>query len=188
IGRVFKTQEYESYGQDSWRLRQNLTLTYGLRWSTSTPVYEANGVQVKPVQSLGKYFDQRVAGALAGKPFNDLITIDLAGKVNGRDGYYPQDWNNFAPSVAFAWTPNSENKYLRHLFGEGRSTFRGGFRIVYDRIGSALAVAFDQLNSLGFTSSSSIAVNTYNVTTRPPPLFTPSRPAPRPFPHLLLHP
>src|SRR5262249_37631234 len=128
IGRVFKTQEYESYGQDNWRVRQNLTLTYGLRWSTSTPVYEANGVQVKPVQSLGKYFDQRVAGALAGKPFNDLITIDLAGKVNGRDGYYPQDWNNFAPSVAFAWSPNSRNKYLSHLFGESKSTIRGGFR------------------------------------------------------------
>src|SRR5262249_43051629 len=125
IGRVFKTQEYESYGQDSWRLRQNLTLTYVLRWSTSTPVYEANGVQVAPVQSLGDYFDKRVAGALAGTPYNAPITIDLAGKVNGRDGYYPQDWNNFAPSVAFAWMPNSGNKYMRHLFGEGRSTFRG---------------------------------------------------------------
>src|SRR5262249_18215158 len=137
-----------------------------------TPVYEANGVEVAPVQSLGDYFDKRVAGALAGKAFNDLITIDLAGKVNDRDGYYPQDWNNFAPSVAFAWTPNSGNKYMRHLFGEGRSTFRGGFRIVYDRIGSALAVAFDQLNTLGFSSSSSIAVNTYNVSTRLGPLFT----------------
>ncbi|MEP7337004.1 MAG: TonB-dependent receptor [Acidobacteriota bacterium] len=172
ISRVFKTQEYEFYGQDSWRLRQNMTLTYGLRWSTSTPVYEANGLQVKPAQSLGDYFDKRVAGALAGTPFNDPITLDLAGKANGKSGFYPQDWNNFAPSISFAWSPNFKNKYLSHAFGEGKSTIRGGFRIVYDRIGSALAVGFDQANSLGFTSSSSIAVNTYNVSTRLGPLFT----------------
>jgi hypothetical protein len=172
IARDFKTQEYEAYGQDSWRIRQNLTLTYGLRWSTSTPVYEANGLQVAPTAPLGDYFDNRVAGAKAGTPYNVPVTIDLAGKVNGRDGFYPQDWNNFAPAVAFAWSPNSGNKYLRHFLGENRSTLRGGFRIVHDRIGSALAVAFDQLNALGFSSSNSIAVNTYNVSTLLGPLFT----------------
>jgi hypothetical protein len=172
IDRVFKTQEYEAYGQDSWRIRPNLTLTYGLRWSTSTPVYEANGLEVAPTVPLGDYFDQRVAGAAAGAPYNAPVTIDLAGKVNGRPGYYPQDWNNFAPSVAFAWSPNSRNPYLSHLLGDGKSTIRGGFRMVYDRIGSALAVAFDQLNSLGFSSASTIAVNTYNVSDRLGPLFT----------------
>jgi hypothetical protein len=91
IDRVFKTQEYEAYGQDSWRIRQNLTLTYGLRWSTSTPVYEANGLQVAPTVPLGDYFDQRVAGAAAGAPYNAPVMIDLAGKVNDRPGYYPQD-------------------------------------------------------------------------------------------------
>jgi hypothetical protein len=172
IARVFKTQEYEAYAQDSWRIRQNLTLTYGLRFSTSTPVYEANGLQVAPTVPLGDYFDNRVAGSKAGLPYNVPVTIDLAGKVNGRSGFYPQDWNNFAPAVAFAWSPNSGNKYLRHILGENKSTLRGGFRIVHDRIGSALAVAFDQLNTLGFSSSSSIAVNTYNVSTRLGPLFT----------------
>ncbi len=172
VSRSFKTQEFEFYGQDSWRLEQNLTLSYGLRWSTSTPVYEANGLQVKPTVSLGDYFDKRVAGALAGTPYNAPITLDLAGKANDKSGFYPQDWNNFAPSVAFAWSPNYKNKYLSNLLGEGKSTFRGGFRIVYDRVGSALAVGFDQANALGFTSASSIPVNTYNVSTRLAPLFT----------------
>jgi hypothetical protein len=187
ISRVFKTQEFEFYGQDSWRLRHNLTLTYGLRWSTSTPVYEANGLQVKPTQSLGDFFDKRVEGMLSGTPYNNLITLDLAGKANGRSGFYPQDWNNFAPSVAFAWSPNSKNKLLKAVLGENRSTLRGGFRMVYDRIGSALAVGFDAANTLGFTSSSSIAVNTYNVSTRLGPLFTGLNQDIRPLPGLIIN-
>jgi hypothetical protein len=163
LERNFKTQEYDLYGQDIWRIRPNLTLTYGLRWSTSTPVYESNGLQVKPLQSLGDFFDQRVAGAKAGKPVNDLIDIDLAGKGNNRGGYYNQDWNNFGPSVAVAWSPNFKNGVLKKVFGENKSTFRGGFRLVYDHLGGALAVGFDNQASLGFSSSSEISANTFTV-------------------------
>jgi hypothetical protein len=172
VGRVFKTQEYEFYGQDSWRMKPNLTLTYGLRYSTSTPIYEANGVQVKPTMSLSDFFDQRVTGAKTGKPFNGLISVDLAGKANGKDGYYPQDWNNFAPSVAVAWSPNFRGGLLKTIFGENKTTVRGGFRMTYDRMGSALAVAFDLNSTLGFTSANTIAANTYNVSSRLAPLFT----------------
>src|SRR5262249_46655369 len=82
--RTFATQEYEVYWQDQWRLRPNLTLTYGLRWGTSTPVYEVNGFQVQPTTSLGGYFDQRRASANAGIPFNDPISLDRSGKANGK--------------------------------------------------------------------------------------------------------
>ncbi len=163
INRNFKTQEYDLYGQDTWRLRPNLTLTYGVRWSTSTPVYETNGFQVKPVQSLGDYFNRRVAGAKAGTPLNDPIQIDLAGKANGKGGFYDQDWNNFAPSVAVAWSPNFKGGLLKKIFGENKSTFRGGFRMVYDRLGGALAVSFDGQAILGFSSSSEISANTFTV-------------------------
>lgn len=172
IGRKFATQEYETYAQDSWRAKPNLTLTYGLRWSTSTPIYEANGIQVKPTTSLSDFFAQRVAGAKAGKPYNGLISVDIAGKANGKDGYYPQDWNNLAPSVAVAWSPNFKSGWLKAVFGDNKSTFRGGFRMTYDRMGSALAVAFDLNSTLGFTSSNSIAANTYNVSNRLAPSFT----------------
>lgn len=171
--RTFATQEYEVYLQDSWRLRPNLTLTYGLRWGTSTPVYEVNGFQVQPTTSLGGYFEKRKASALAGVPFYDPISLDLSGKANGRPGFYKQDWNNFAPTLAVAWSPEIPDNIWGKLIGrEGKSVLRAGFRTTYDRIGSALAVNFDLNNQLGFASALTVPVNTYNVSTKLAPLYT----------------
>jgi len=178
--RTFATQEYEVYGQDSWRIRPDFTLTYGLRWGTSTPVYETQGVQVKPTVSLGAYFDQRRASALNGVPFNDLITFDLAGKANDRPGYYKQDWNNFAPAIAFAWSPDlGDNAFSRLLGRNGKGVIRGGWRMTYDRIGSQLAVNFDLNSVLGFTGSQGNAANTFNVSDSLGPLFTGPNPSVR---------
>ena len=173
VARTFKTEEFEGYAQDSWRMFSNFTLNYGVRWSTSTPVYEANGLQVKPTTSLSDFFDNRVNGANNGVPFNDLLSVDLAGKANKRDGYYKQDWNNFAPSISAAWSPNFKGGLLKTIFGgDNKSTIRGGFRMTYDRIGSALAVAFDLNSTLGYSSTRSVAANTFNVSNRLGPLFT----------------
>lgn len=181
--RSFATEEYETYFQDSWRVTPALTLTYGLRWATSTPVYEKNGVQVKPVQSLGEFFERRVASAAQGVPLNDPITVDLAGSANGREGYYRQDWNNFAPSVAVAWSPDFGHNFFGRLVGRnGRSVLRGGFRVTYDRIGSQLAANFDLNSALGFTSSQTIGANTFNVSDNLAPLFTGFGPNVRAFP------
>ncbi|MGB7926324.1 MAG: carboxypeptidase-like regulatory domain-containing protein [Pyrinomonadaceae bacterium] len=181
--RSFATEEYEAYWQDSWRIRPNFTLSYGIRWSTSTPVYERNGVQVKPTQSLGEYFQLRAASANDGVPFTAPITLDLAGKANNRDGYYKQDWNNFAPSIAFAWSPDLGDNFLGRLLGRnGKSVLRGGFRMTYDRIGSQLAVNFDLNSVLGFSSTQTVAANTFNVSDRPGPLFTGANPSVRDLP------
>jgi hypothetical protein len=181
--RSFATEEYELYVQDSWRMRPNLTLTYGLRWSTSTPVYERNGVQVKPTQSLGDYFARRQQAAFNGTPLNDPITVDLAGPENDRPGYYKQDWNNFAPSVAVAYSPDFGDNFFGRLVGrQGRSVIRGGFRMTYDRIGSQIAANFDLNSALGFTSGQTIGANTFNVSDALPPLFTGYNPNVRAFP------
>lgn len=162
--RSFATQEYELYWQDSWRLRPNFTLNYGVRWSTSTPVYESKGLQVVPNVSLTDYFNRRVESSNNGMPFTDPITFLLGGKANKAPGYYKQDWNNFAPAVSFAWSPDFGKNWFGRVFGrEGKSVLRGGFRTTYDRIGSQLAVNFD-LNSLaGFTAAQNINANTFDV-------------------------
>lgn len=182
IPRSFATEEYEAYVQDSWRIRPNLTFTYGLRYSTSTPVYERNGVQVSPTQSLGDFFERRARSADMGVPLNELITLDRAGKVNNRPGYYDQDFNNFAPSIAVAYSPNLGGFFGSALGRNGKSVIRGGYRLSYDRIGSQLAVNFDLNSSLGFASEQTVAANTFNVSDRLAPLFTGNNPNIRSLP------
>ena len=172
--RSFATEEYEGYFQDSWRMRPNFTLNYGVRWSTSTPVYERNGLQVIPNVNLTDYFNQRVQSSFNGVPFTDPISFVLGGKANNAPGYYKQDWNNWAPSVSFAWSPDFGDNLFGKVFGrEGKSVLRGGFRMTYDRIGSALAVNFDLNNLAGFTSARNINANTFDVVDgQLGPLFT----------------
>lgn len=173
VARTFATQEYDLYAQDIWKISPSLTLTYGLRYGLSRPVYESTGLQVKPTVSLSDFFDQRVAGAALGQPVNTPITVDLAGPANGRPGYYDWDKNNFQPRFALAWSPNFGNGFLSTLLGkDGKSVFRGGFAITHDHIGQQLAVQFDLNSTLGFSSSQQIAANTFNVSDRPGPRFT----------------
>jgi hypothetical protein len=170
--RTFATQEYEFYGQDIWKIKPNLTLTYGLRWGVGTPVYETNGFQTSPTVSLNDFFRRRQEGADAGQPLNELLTVELSGRANGRPDFYKTDWNNFAPNVSVAWSPDFGDNFFGRAFGrEGRSVLRGGFRMLYDRVGSGLAVGFDLNNALGFSSSNTVGPNTVDTSANLGPLF-----------------
>ena len=57
--REFRTEEYDFYVQDVWKIRRNLTVTAGLRYGLSRPVYEASGYEVKPNFSLSEIFERR---------------------------------------------------------------------------------------------------------------------------------
>ncbi|MGB7207307.1 MAG: TonB-dependent receptor [Pyrinomonadaceae bacterium] len=171
--RNFSTEEYDAYVQDKWKPFSNLTLTLGLRYGYSRPVYEKNGFQVVPKKRLGDFFDERQAFAAAGVPFNQLIEFEKAGPANKGQGFYSSDWNNFQPRLSAAWSPDFKEGFLHKLFGnQGDSVFRGGFALTNDHFGGQLAVSFDGLSTIGFTSSTTISANTYNITTNPAPLFT----------------
>jgi hypothetical protein len=181
--RTFATEEYDLYGQDSWKLKHNLTLNLGLRYGLSRPVYETQGFEARPNVGLQEYFNKRVAAAKQGQNFNDPITVNLAGPANNAPGFYSLDKNNFQPRISVAWSPAFKSGFLAKVFGsEEESVFRGGFAITNDYFGQALAVNFDGNNTLGFASSQTPSANTYNVTTKPAPLITGLGMAVRPLP------
>ena len=171
--REFATNEYDVYGQDSWKITPNLTLTYGLRYTISTPVTETQGFEVKTDLSLSEVFRLRQEASARGENFAQPLTLVLSGKANNADPLYDYDKNNFQPRVALAWSPSFGDNFLGKIFGRNhQSVFRGGFGITNDYYGQQLAVSFDLNNTLGFSSSDTIAANTFNLSTRPAPLFT----------------
>ena len=171
--REFATQEYEVYGQDIWKIGSTLTLTYGLRYSLSRPIYETNGYETKPNIALSEYFRRRIAASAKGQNYIEPLQMELSGPVNGKESMYPWDKNNFQPRVGVAWSPNFKSGLMHSVFGDqGKSVLRGGFAITNDFLGQQLATRFDQLNSLGFLSTINSPFSFCNTTSNPCPRFT----------------
>jgi hypothetical protein len=178
IERIFATEEYDMYIQDTWKMFQNLTFNFGLRYSLSRPVYEKNGFQIRPDIPLGEYFDRRVESSLRGVAYNETLNFELAGPKNNAPGFYSLDKNNFQPRISAAWSPDFKSGFLGKFFGKNNeSVLRGGFAITNDFFGQQLAVSFNNLATLGFLTSDTIAPNSYNIGYDPDdvrlaPLFT----------------
>ncbi|HEX2640226.1 MAG TPA: hypothetical protein VHL50_06630, partial [Pyrinomonadaceae bacterium] len=130
---------------------------------------------------------------IAGDDAVPLLSYDLIGKKNNGRPMYKTDWNNFAPRIGFAYNPSLKDGLLGTLFGDRKTVLRGGWSMVYDRVGGALSFIQDQgsyifdnvassafgalnprtalLNDPRFTAISSLPVeNTAPAITRP---FTP---------------
>ena len=77
-------------------------------------------------------------------------------------GFYAWDKNNFAPRFAVAWSPHADGGLFGWLTGGDKLVIRGGYSMVYDRIGQALATRFDQAGSFGLSTQLSSNVNANN--------------------------
>lgn len=165
VQRHFAVDTYEIYAQDSWKIKPNLTLTFGLRYSLVSPPWETTGLQVAPCQlsgssckamDLGAWFDQRAKNMLQGIPSNQdpLVSFELAGPANGgKPGFYKWNKKDFGPRLALAWTPRASSGLFKSLFGEGDKTvIRMGAAVVYDRNGSGLLQTFDSAGSFGLST------------------------------------
>ncbi len=154
INRKFRNNELEFYGQDSWRATPNLTLTFGLRYTLLQPPYETSGTQVAPTTSLHDWFVDRREGMLRGEVVNPLLQLDVSGQANGGKPYWDWDRKNFAPRIAFAYSPAAESGFLKTLFGgPGRSSIRGGYGIYYDHFGIGVVNTFDTQGAFGLTTA-----------------------------------
>ena len=173
IVREFKTDEYDFYVQDTWKARSNLTITAGLRYGLSMPVTETQGYETVPSINLSTYLERTIEAMNRGINYRETVSVRKAGKANGLDSIYPLDKDNFQPRLSIAWSPEFESGFLGRMFGkETESVFRAGFSITNDYFGQQLATNWDGTNKLGFASSATINVNTYNITTNPAPQYT----------------
>lgn len=103
--------QLDFFGQDTWRIRPNLSLSYGLRYEYNTPPRETN---------------QRIESTFNTPELN--LVPGLRDFIDGRTGIFDPDRNNFAPRIGLAYSPN--------LFGHtGRATIlRAGYGLFYDQI------------------------------------------------------
>lgn len=98
-----RTQSFNFFINDSYRIRRNLTLNAGLRYEYNTP----------PVDAADRANVYDIAtGTLVGVGTNGVP----------RSGF-EADKNNFAPRVGFAWTIGDDQK----------TVLRGGYGIYYDQ-------------------------------------------------------
>src|SRR4029079_4523482 len=103
------------FAQDSWKLRPNLTVNYGVR------------------------YDYEITEQIPALPLRDLLTgitltadqVLAAQDAMGVQQGFPRDKNNWAPRLAVAWDP----------WNNGKTVFRGAFCIFYDH--PLLAIAFN---------------------------------------------
>jgi hypothetical protein len=165
--RLSKQNTYGLFVQDSWRVRPDLSINYGIRWQPQTAFtiqsdnYSRleNNDQVFGISGVGNLF---MPGTLTGTTPR-VVAAEIGEKA------YPDDYNNFAPSVGVVYSPSfGESGLLRRIFGEsGRSVFRGGYSISYVREGFNLLDSIYGANPGGSLSASrSLTIaNTFTVGT-----------------------
>src|SRR6266446_2345884 len=112
------------YAQDSIRLRSNLTLNLGLRWEYSTPWYDTQNKIVALVPGLqSTQYPNAPTGLVY--PGDPGIPKTLA----------PTRYNNFAPRLGIAYSPNVSEGFLGKIFGgPGKTSIRVGSGIFYTAI------------------------------------------------------
>ncbi len=131
----------EFFAQDTWRVRRNVTLDFGVRYQYFQPVKDKNNVMTSFFPSL--YNPAAVPTcttaacvALVRGTGNELNGIAVAGANSpfGR-AISPSDKNNFSPRVGLAWSPDVKSGFLHSLFGDsGKSVIRLGYGFYYDQV------------------------------------------------------
>ena len=163
--RKWRYYETEIYAQDTWRLRNDLTLSYGLRWQFYSVPYETQGFQSVPNMDAATFFNNRKEAAAAGRfgTTSDVIPFVVytkGGKANHGAPYYQNDWKDFAPRLSLAYNPAATSGFLGRLLGDRKTVIRAGTGIVFDHPGTE-AINFEQnRNSYLFNSQTT---TTYGI-------------------------
>jgi hypothetical protein len=134
--RYYRSDTVGAYASDNYKLRNNLTLTIGLRWDFDGPLSEKNGKLTAFDSSKYSYVQCQVNGVPSDPalstcdPGTDVISNSglliagnnpQGGNVGASDTLMKNRQWGFAPRIGIAWTPFS------------KMTLRAGYGIYYDR-------------------------------------------------------
>ncbi|MGH9596006.1 MAG: hypothetical protein ACRD3K_04320, partial [Edaphobacter sp.] len=140
ISRSFKANEFEWFAQDSWKVKPNLTITFGIRHTILQTPWETKGQQVAPTIDTHAWFLQRAAAAAKGQIYEPNLTFAPNGPYYNKPGFWPKSKNNFAPRFAIAYAPDA------------KTSIRAGAGMYYDHYGQSLINIFDQNGAFGLSS------------------------------------
>jgi hypothetical protein len=117
--RGYRTTQQEYFTQANWRVRRDLTLNLGLRYSDFSPYTEVNG-------ALSNLYAVDVSGKPVANvsPFQFGRTANNFFAVGAGRPLYQRDRNNFQPRLGVAWD----------IGGRGLTVLRMAYGLYYDRI------------------------------------------------------
>lgn len=109
------------YGQDSWRIKSNLTINYGLRYDVNPPWREKyNEIQTLIPGEQSVVFPGSPTGWVF--PGDPHVPSTLA----------PTRWNNFAPRLGLAYSFGDHEGVLGKILGKpGESSLRASYGIFF---------------------------------------------------------
>jgi outer membrane receptor protein involved in Fe transport len=117
------------FAQDSWKIKPNLTLNYGLRWELDTPLTDVLGhVQTfRPGQTSTLYPCTDTDPAYC--PVGLVVPGDPGVPAGMTSTYYKA----FAPRIGMSYSPNFDKGFLGKLFGSnGKTSIRAGWGLFYN--------------------------------------------------------
>ncbi|HYL84615.1 MAG TPA: carboxypeptidase regulatory-like domain-containing protein [Candidatus Angelobacter sp.] len=121
------------FAQDSWKIKPNVTLNYGVRWEVNTPLTDAG----KKVQAFRPGERSTI---YPGIPGNDAAGVTPLGIVFPGDKGVPNGltstyYKAFAPRLGLNWSPSAHDGWLAKLTGgPGRTSVSMGYGIFYNPI------------------------------------------------------
>jgi hypothetical protein len=109
---------FSLFAQDSWKIRPNLTLNYGLRWELFTPLTDISG----HVQSFRPGQTSTIYPCSNTLPENCPVGLVVPGDPGVPAGLTSTYYKTFAPRLGIAYSPGTS----------GKTSIRGGWGMFYN--------------------------------------------------------
>ena len=124
--------EMSAYFKDDWKFRPDLTLNLGLHWEYYGQPYEHYGLAARVVGDESSYLNINCTSSPGTANFTSQCSNLAQVQFVGKNSPHPEvgtylngnDYNNFGPSVGFAWNVP--------WFGKGKTVIRSGYGISYE--------------------------------------------------------